>query len=85
MDTVFPWLRFGSSRAHEGGRRISAKNRISVSFSDDAVSLLERLSGETQKSKAELIRIMVEEHLRDGPNRFGRKQTIGLRERRASL
>lgn len=49
---------------------MSVKNRISVSFDDAEFEILERLSSHTQKSKAELIRTMVEEFLRDNPNRF---------------
>ncbi len=49
---------------------MSVKNRISVSFADAEFEILERLSSHTQKSKAELIRTMVEEFLRANPNRF---------------
>ncbi|MGG6893746.1 ribbon-helix-helix protein, CopG family [Rhizobium sp. BR 315] len=49
---------------------MSVKNRISVSFDDAEFEILERLSSHTQKSKAELIRTMVEEFLRNNPNRF---------------
>ena len=52
---------------------MSVKNRISVSFADAEFEILERLSSHTHKSKAVLIRTMVEEFLRDNPNRFRRK------------
>jgi predicted DNA-binding protein len=58
---------------------VSAKNRISVSFADDAFVVLERLSGQTRKSKAEIIRAVVEEYLRENPDRFRRKVSIDLK------
>jgi hypothetical protein len=58
---------------------MTVQNRISVSFNDEEFLLLERLSSHTQKTKAELIRIIVEEFLRDNPNRFRRETPMGLR------
>ncbi|UWU25428.1 hypothetical protein N2601_31045 (plasmid) [Rhizobium sp. CB3060] len=55
---------------------MSVKNRISVSFDDMEFQILERLSSHTQRSKAELIRTIVEEFLKDNPNRFRLKTGI---------
>lgn len=63
---------------------MSVKNRISVSFDDAEFGILERLSSHTQKSKAELIRTIVEEFLREHPNRF-RLKTGTTRERNILL
>jgi hypothetical protein len=57
---------------------MAVQNRISVSFNDQEFLTLERLSLHTQKSKAELIRMIVEEFLRDNPNRFRRKTPMNL-------
>lgn len=57
---------------------MSVKNRISVSLDDEVFTTLERLSAHTHKSKAELIRTIVTESLRENPNRFRRDNTIGL-------
>jgi len=61
---------------------MAVQNRISVSFNDQEFLILERLSTHTQKSKAELIRTIVEEFLRDNPNRFRRKTTVGVTRRK---
>ena len=58
------------------------QNRISVSFNDQEFLTLERLSAHTQKTKAELIRTIVEEFLRDNPDRFRRKTPMGLKRRK---
>src|SRR4051812_32230492 len=53
-----------------GASKMAVQNRISVSFNDEEFHTLERLSAHTQKTKAELIRTIVEEFLRENPNRF---------------
>jgi hypothetical protein len=53
------------------GRRVRAIYREFV--------ILERLSPHTHKSKAELIRTIVEEFLRNNPNRFRRKTTRAIK------
>lgn len=58
---------------------MSVQNRISVSFNDTEFVVLERLSAHTQKSKAELIRTIVTEFLRDNPDRFRRENTVGIK------
>ncbi|PPQ19460.1 hypothetical protein CV770_10740 [Bradyrhizobium sp. AC87j1] len=55
---------------------MSVANRISISFNDEEFAVLERLSAHTHKSKAELIRTMVEEYLREHPDRFRRKTNV---------
>lgn len=57
---------------------MSVQNRISVSFNDQEFEILNRLSTHTHKTKAELIRVIVEEFLRDNPERFRRKTTVGV-------
>ena len=49
---------------------MTVQNRISISFNDKEFDVLERLSIHTQKSKAELVRLIVEEFLRENPDRF---------------
>lgn len=61
---------------------MAVQNRISVSFNDQEFLMLDRLSVHTQKSKAELIRMIVEEFLRDNPNRFRRNTPMGLKRRK---
>jgi hypothetical protein len=61
---------------------MAVQNRISVSFNDQEFLILERLSAHTQKTKAELIRSIVEEFLRDNPNRFRRETPMGLKRQR---
>jgi hypothetical protein len=61
---------------------MAVQNRISVSFNDQEFLILERLSAHTQKTKAELIRAIVEEFLRDNPNRFRRETPMGLKRQR---
>jgi hypothetical protein len=61
---------------------MAAANRISVSFNDAEFVTLERLSAHTQKTKAELIRSIVEEFLRENPNRFRLKATQGLKRKK---
>lgn len=60
---------------------MSVQNRISVSFNDQEFETLERLSAHTHKTKAELIRVIVEEFLRDNPDRFRRKTTLGVQRK----
>ncbi|MBP1848492.1 putative DNA-binding protein [Rhizobium petrolearium] len=55
---------------------MSVQNRLSVSFGDEEYAVLERLSSHTHKSKAELIRLIVEEFLRDNPDRFRRETSL---------
>jgi predicted DNA-binding protein len=57
-------------------------NRISVSFNDHEFLTLERLSAHTQRTKAELIRSIVEEFLRENPDRFRLKATKGLKRKK---
>jgi predicted DNA-binding protein len=57
-------------------------NRISVSFNDEEFTTLERLSAHTQKTKAELIRTIVEEYLREHPDRFRRETTIRVKRQK---
>jgi predicted DNA-binding protein len=61
---------------------MAVANRISVSFDDEEFALLERLSTHTHKTKAELIRTIVEEFLREHPDRFRRKTTIGVKRQK---
>jgi predicted DNA-binding protein len=61
---------------------MAVQNRISVSFKDQEFQILERLSTHTQKTKAELIRMIVEEYLRDNPNRFRRETSMGLKRKK---
>jgi predicted DNA-binding protein len=56
---------------------MTVQNRISVSFDDEEFNVLERLSAHTQRTKAELIRTIVEEFLRQNPDRFRLKTTNG--------
>jgi predicted DNA-binding protein len=49
---------------------VTVQNRISISFNDKEFEILERLSTHTQKPKAELVRLIVEEYLRKNPERF---------------
>lgn len=58
---------------------MSVQNRISVSFNDEEFTVLGRLSAHTQRSKAELVRIIVTEYLRDNPNRFRLENRVGVR------
>jgi len=61
---------------------MAVQNRISVSFNDQEFQILERLSAHTQKTKAELIRTIVEEFLRANPNRFRRKTRMDLKRQK---
>jgi len=61
---------------------MSVQNRISVSFNDEEFGVLERLSAHTHKTKAELIRTIVTEYLRDNPDRFRLKGTLGIKRDR---
>jgi predicted DNA-binding protein len=61
---------------------MAVQNRISVSFNDQEFLMLERLSAHTQKTKAELIRTIVEEFLRDNPDRFRRKTQMDLKRQK---
>jgi len=47
-----------------------AKNRTSISLSDEQIFLLDRLALHQQKSRAEIIRIIISEYLIEHPNRF---------------
>lgn len=58
---------------------MAVENRISVSFNDQEFIVLERLSAHTHMTKAALIRSIVEEFLRDNPDRFRRKTKLGLK------
>jgi predicted DNA-binding protein len=60
---------------------MAVENRISVSFDDQEFLVLERLSAHTQMTKAALIRAIVEEFLRDNPDRFRRPATKGLKRK----
>ena len=56
-----------------------AKNRMSVSFSDEDFVRLERLSAHTQKTKSELVRIIVAEFLEKEPDRFRLPTPLALK------
>jgi hypothetical protein len=58
---------------------MAVENRISVSFDDREFMILERLSVHTHMTKAALIRTIVEEFLRDNPDRFRRKTRINAK------
>lgn len=58
---------------------MAVQNRISVSFNDDEFIILQRLSAHTHKSKAELIRTIVTEFLRENPDRFRRETGLDLK------
>ena len=47
-----------------------AKNRTSISLSDDQVKKLDSIAIHQQKSRAEIIRIIISEYLVEHPNRF---------------
>jgi predicted DNA-binding protein len=49
---------------------MTVANRISVSFDDEEYIVLERLSAHSQKSKAQIIRMIVTEYLQKNPERF---------------
>jgi metal-responsive CopG/Arc/MetJ family transcriptional regulator len=66
------------NRCQFGGTGVSVKNRISVSFDDQEFHVLERLSSHIQRSKAEIIRTIVTEYLRENPDRFRLKTTVGI-------
>ncbi|AHY55013.1 hypothetical protein [Bradyrhizobium japonicum] len=55
---------------------MAVENRISVSFADQEFLILGRLSAHTHMTKAALIRTIVEEFLRDNPDRFRRKTRV---------
>ncbi|MBY5866011.1 hypothetical protein [Rhizobium leguminosarum] len=57
---------------------MTVQNRISVSFNDEEFAVLGRLATHTHKTKAELIRLIVTEFIRDNPDRFRRETSIGL-------
>lgn len=58
---------------------MAVQNRISVSFKDEEFDILDRLAAHTQKSKAELIRTIVVEHLRENPDRFRLPTSLGIK------
>ena len=58
---------------------MAVENRISISFNDQEYLTLERLSAHTHMTKAALIRAIVEEFLRDNPDRFRRKTKVSLK------
>ena len=58
------------------------EKRISVSFDNQEYVILERLSAHTQMTKASLIRTIVEEFLRDNPDRFRRKTQVGIQRQK---
>jgi metal-responsive CopG/Arc/MetJ family transcriptional regulator len=64
---------------------MAVQNRISVSFNDQQFLTLERLSAHTHRTKAELIRTIVEEFLRDNPDRFRRKTPMGLKRNKSII
>lgn len=49
---------------------MAAKNRFSVSFTDEAYDRIQSISIHMQKSKSEIVRMIVEEHLENNPDRF---------------
>jgi len=60
---------------------MSVQNRISVSFNNQEFETLDRLATHTHKTKAELIRTIVEEFLRDNPDRFRRKTLSNVKRK----
>lgn len=61
---------------------MTVERRISVSFNDQEFLVLDRLSAHTQLSKAALIRKIVEEFLRDNPDRFRRETGVKIKRTR---
>lgn len=61
---------------------MTVQNRISVSFNNEEFETLERLSSHTQKTKAELIRLIVEEFLHNNPDRFRLKTDVAVKRKR---
>ena len=55
---------------------MAAKNRFSVSFTDEAYAKLQSISIHMHKSKSEIVRMIVEEHLEKSPERFRLKTKI---------
>jgi predicted DNA-binding protein len=55
---------------------MTVQNRISISLNDFEFSAIERLATHMSKSKAEIIRLIIEEFIRDNPNRFRLKSNI---------
>lgn len=53
---------------------MAAKNRFSVSFSDEAYNQIGRISTHMQRSKSEIVRMIVEEFLEENPDRFRLKR-----------
>jgi len=53
-----------------------AKNRFSVSFSDDAFLQIQRASIHMQKTKSQIVRMIVEEHFEKNPDRFRLKTKL---------
>jgi len=47
-----------------------AKNRMSISLSDEEKLLLDRISNRMQRSRSEVIRIIIREYLEKHPERF---------------
>jgi len=53
-----------------------------IESKDQELQILERLSTHTHKTKAELIRMIVEEYLRDNPIRFRRETSMGVKRKK---
>lgn len=63
---------------------MKAKNRITVSISDRTFAILNRLSSHTHKTKAELMRTIIEEYLEQNPDRFRLATDVNI-ERTANI
>ena len=63
---------------------MAAKNRFSVSFSDENMQLLEHIATAAQSSKSEVVRKIVAEFLKLHPSRF-RLETEGFDEQEVQL
>lgn len=55
---------------------MAAKNRFSVSFSDEAYQKIQSTSIHMQKSKSEIVRMIVEEHFEKRADRFRLKTKL---------
>lgn len=64
---------------------MTVQHRISVSFDDHEWAILESLASHTQKTKAQLIRTIVEEFVRRNPDRFRLKTPKKLKRKKNIL
>tara|TARA_R110001606_G_scaffold128052_1_gene262481 strand:+ start:160 stop:351 length:192 start_codon:yes stop_codon:yes gene_type:complete len=56
-----------------------AKNRTSISLSDETIVELEFIASRLQRSKAEVIRIIIREFLDQNPDRFNLAKRLSER------